>query len=107
MTKPEGNLALVSELFLLLDDIDTGSLIPPDVEFIPVGATELGQATGSMKRLWTLFVTLSREHKLGMHELLLRAVHTALSFEIGAYFNCWEARCGITRDWKVYATRNQ
>lgn len=96
-------LALFEELERLLRDIEPEDYVLPIITGIPNEAKELGVATDKMKRLWTLWSRLQQERSLGNIELLKRAVHTAISYEIGAHFNCWRARIGINNVWQVYA----
>lgn len=100
-------LALCEELERQLKDIDPEDYVVPYVVGVPSGSKVLGTATEQMKRLWTLWSRLQRKRCLGETELLKRAVHTAISFEIGKHFNHWRARIGINSSWQVYAVTSQ
>ncbi len=96
-------LALYDDLDRRLAEIQPEDYIAPSIVGIPKGSRELGPATEEMKQLWTLFCHLERESRLGLPELLRRAAHTAISFEIGKHFNYWGARIGINSSWQIYA----
>lgn len=106
MSEPQC-LALIVELERNLKYIQSEDYTTPEVIGVPSGAKELGVATEQMKRLWTLWTRLERDGRLGETELLKRAVHTAISFEIGVHFNHWRARIGINSTWQVYAVTSQ
>lgn len=96
-------LALYVELDRRLAEIQPDDYVVPSIVGIPNGSKELGPATDEMKKLWTLFCHLESEARLGLPELLRRATHTAISFEMGKHFNYWGARTGINSLWQVYA----
>jgi hypothetical protein len=96
-------LALYDELDRRLSEVLPDQYTIPDIDGIPHGCRELGAATDRMKQLWTVWARLEEEKCLGESELLKRAAHVAISFEIGKHFNCWRARIGINSSWRVYA----
>jgi hypothetical protein len=100
-------LALSEELDRRLAEIEPADYSTSFVVGIPKGAKELGEATEQMKCLWTLWSRLERDNSLGSTELLKRAVHTAISYEIGTHFNYWRARIGINSSWQVYSVTSQ
>lgn len=100
-------LALFEELEKLLKHIGPDDYIRPKIVDVPRESRVLGVATEQMKCLWTLWSRLDADTRLGDTELMRRAVHTAISFEIGQHFNCWRARVGMTSTWQVFAVTSQ
>lgn len=89
----------------MADALKPEDYVPPPYPNPPQGIPVLGEATDNMKRLWTLFAQLHAEHGLGEKEVLIRAVHAAMGYEVAKHCNCFIARFGITTDWRVYGVR--
>ncbi len=87
----------------LADALRPEDFLAPPLANLPKEAVVLGEATDAMKRLWTLFAQLQVKRVLGEKELLIRAVHVAMGYEIGSHFNHMGAHVGITSEWIVFS----
>ena len=104
-----GGVTTMVPLFLLVeelaDEVQPTDYIKPQVPSVPKGAKLLGPATTLMKQLYTVWAQHLNKKELGKTELIVRAAHTAFSYEVGNHFNRFGVHIGVTADWDVYSAQ--
>lgn len=101
-TMTSTTLMLFRKVEDMVDALGPKDYTLPPLPRNPTGTVVIGDATEVMKKLWTLFMQLNTNQQLGETELLLRAVHVAMGYEVGKQFNKFGVHFGLTSTWQVF-----